>query len=199
MKKNLIRRLGEALKGFADAVVLHVKKMVMREWMPAPRFKYDVECYGADGVLKWRESFWNTVTTVGKNDILDKYFAGSAYTAAWLCGLISSVSYSAIVAADTMASHAGWTEAGATNAPAYSQSTRPSIAFSAASGGSKSSSAACVYSITSGGTVKGAFITTNSTKDATTGTLYSAGLFTGGDRVVINGDTLNVSLTVSIT
>ena len=61
---------------------------------------------------KWVESFHNVVCTAGKNDLLDKYFAGSGYTAAWYMGLISSVSYSAVSAADTMASHSGWREAG---------------------------------------------------------------------------------------
>ena len=100
-------------------------------------------------------------------------------------------------AADTMASHAGWTEAGLANAPIYSQTSRPAAAWSAASAGSKAFSAALTYSITTAGTVKGCFLTTVSTKDGTLGTLYSAGLFTGGDRVVANLDTLNVSYTAS--
>lgn len=150
----------------------------------------------------WMEPKWslkqkNTVVTVGKNDLLDKYFAGSAYTAAWYCGLISSVSYSAINAADTIASHAGWTEAGATNVPNYSSGTRVALAFSAASAGSKATSSASSFTFSSGGTIKGMFACSNSTKDGTTGVLYNAVLFTGGDRVVVSTDVVNVSVTYS--
>lgn len=165
------------------------------EFMSAPKFKYYYELIRDGQIIDTWEST-NVVTTVGKNDLLDKYFAGSGYTAAWNCGLISSVSYSAVAAGDTASSHAGWLEAGGANAPTYS-GTRKSISFSSASGGSKSTSSACSFSITGTGTVQGAFVSTLATVDGTTGILYSASAF-GGTRAVLNGDTLNVSLTMSV-
>lgn len=145
--------------------------------------------------LKWADDFSNLVTTAGKNDALDKHLGGSSYTAAWYIGLIGSASYTTGVAAgDTSASHGGWAE----NTD-YTQGSRPTAAFSAASGGSKSLSAALSFSINADVTIKGCFLISNSTKGGTTGILYSAGLFTGGDKTLQNGDTLNVSYTASLT
>lgn len=160
--------------------------------------RYQVECHDAHGNLVWSDHIDNLVTTGGKNDALDKYLAGTSYTAAWYMGLISSTSYSAVAAADTMASHAGWLEAGTANAPTYSQSTRPAPAFSSASAGSKATSAAVVFSVTGTGTAKGCFLASVATKDGTTGILYSAGLFSAGDKAVSNGDSLSVTYTASL-
>ena len=100
-----------------------------------------------------------------------------------------------------MSSHAGWLEAGNANAPTYT-SPRKTAAWSSASSGSKALSSALSFSITGSGTVKGCFLVYGSgavtTIDNTSGTLYSAGLFSGGDKVVSNGDTLNVSYTASL-
>jgi hypothetical protein len=165
----------------------------------AARGVYTARCYDANGALKWEDTFGNLVTTAGKNDMLDKYLSGSSYTATNYLGLISSVSFTAIAAGDTMGSHAGWLEAGATNVPLYTQASRPTASWASASAGAKALSSALTYTIgATGGTLKGAFLTTVATKDGTTGILFSAGLFTGGDKVVAPGDTVNVSYSLSV-
>lgn len=162
---------------------------------------YTIEVIGPDGKVKYAARRSNTVVTVGKNLALDTLLAGSAYSVTGpFMGLISSASYSAISAADTMASHAGWLEAGSANAPTFS-GTRKTVSFSAASAGSKASSAAASFAITGTGTIKGAFLVLGTgavnTLADTNGVLYSAGLFTGGDVTVGNGDTVNVSYTAN--
>jgi len=159
-----------------------------------------IDLWNIPQVKAWEDIARNTIMTAGKNHLLDTFLAGSSYTAALYMGLISATSYSAIAAGDTMSSHAGWLEAGSANTPVYSQSTRPAPSWGAASGGSKASNASIVYSISSGSNVvaKGAFLATNSTKDGTTGILFSAALFSQGDRTVSNGDTINGSYSLAV-
>ena len=165
--------------------------------------RYDVECIGPNGEVKWRDAIENVVMTGGKNFAFDTFLAGSAYTVVGpFMGLISSVSYGAgPVAGDTMTSHPGWTEAGGINAPSYT-APRKTCVWSAASGGSKSLSAALAFGMTGTGTVKGCFLVFGagalSTIDNTAGTLWSAGLFTAGDKTVASGDTVNVTYSVSM-
>jgi hypothetical protein len=154
--------------------------------------KYVAQCFDVHGNLKWEEEFSNLVTTQGKNDLLDKYLGGSSYNAAWYLGLISSTGYSAVAAGDTANTHTGWNEFAG-----YSQSTRVAPVFNAASSGSKATTSAAVFSITSANTVKGTFLISNSTKGGFSGILYSAGLFTGGDKTIANGDVVNVTYTAS--
>ena len=186
-------------RAHTDAEV--IRGAVMREEAHAEG-RYEVVCIGPDGEEKWRDTIENTVVTVGKNLMLDTALAGASYSVVGpYLGLISSVSYSAISASDTMASHTGWTEGGGTNAPTYT-APRKTCAWSAASGGSKALSAALSFSMTAAGTIKGCFIVYGtgalSTIDNTGGTLLSAGLFSGGDKTVGSGDTLNVNWSMSL-
>ncbi|MBA7696190.1 hypothetical protein ES703_104833 [subsurface metagenome] len=165
--------------------------------------RFIAECFDKNGKLKWRDTIENVVCTIGKNVALDTYLAGSGYTVTGpFMGLISSVDYGAgPVAADTMASHDGWKEAGATNAPTYT-APRKTCAWDAAAAGSKALSAALSFVFTGAGTVKGCFLVyftgAVNTIDNTNGTLYSAGLFTGGDKTVADTDTLNITYTASL-
>lgn len=164
---------------------------------------YEAVLRDKDGNVKWEDVIENVVTTPGRNLALDTFLAGSAYTVTGpFMGLISSVSFGAgPVAADTMSSHAGWTEAGNANAPQYT-APRKIAAWNAASGATKALSAGLVFSFTAAGTVKGAFLAYGagavSTIDNTAGTLYSAGLFAGGDRTVASTDTLTISYTAGM-
>ena len=153
---------------------------------------YTMKYYNPDGTLGWRRLFPNLVATAGKNNLLDTYFAGSAYTAAWYLGLVDGTSTPTFAAGDTMASHAGWTEN-----IGYSNSTRVSPSWNAAGSGSKATTAT-TFNINANGTIAGCFLTTVATKSGTTGILLSCGAFTGGNASVTSGGTLQVTYTASV-
>lgn len=156
---------------------------------------YEAVCIGPDGKEKWRDTIKNLVTDVGKNDLLDKYLKGAAYTQTIRMGLAGTGTKAA---ADTQASHAGWLEVGLANAPTYTGNRKDVVMGAAAAG--VSTSPVQAFAITSAGTVAGCFINNggSATKDNTTGTLFSVGNFTGGDKIVSNGDTINVTYSLSV-
>lgn len=159
---------------------------------------FTVTCFDKDGNQKWEAKAPNLVVNVGLQDMNDKYFSGSGYTAAWYIGLYGAASSNDPAASDTMSSHAGWTEV-----TAYSQSTRPAATFGSATAADPSvidnSGSVAVFSINGTTTVGGAFLTSDNTKSGTSGILFSAADFESpGDRSVVNGDTLNVTYTFSL-
>lgn len=154
---------------------------------------YTVECFDKSGQLKWSEKIENLVTNVGKDHALDVALVGGTQIATWYCGLTSATPTPA--AGDTMASHAGWTEN-----ENYSEAVRQTVSFAAVSGQSTTNSASpASFSIdTDSQSIGGLFVVSDSTKGGTTGTLYSVGAFSGGNKSADNGDTLNVTYTASI-
>lgn len=158
-----------------------------------PKGKFIVEHTDKDGNIKGKYEFNNDIVNVGKNDILGVYFSGATQTASanWVIGLISNSGYSALAAADTMASHAGWTEF-----TGYSQSNRVAWGPGSASSQSVTNSTPATFDINASGTVKGIFVTNNNTKGGTSGTLWATALFSA-DVPVTNGDQLKVTYTVN--
>lgn len=161
---------------------------------------YHVECRDKDGNLKWTAESKNLVVTAGL-----RYMAGSALTSVtqittWYLGLITGPgSGTTIVAADTMATHAGWTEF-----VNYSNANRVTATLATATLATPSvvtnTASPAVFNINgAGGTVAGAFLNSANDKSGTTGTLFSAADFgSPGDRTVVNGDTLSVTYTFSL-
>ena len=159
---------------------------------------FKIQCHDAQGNLKWEDETPNLVVNVGLQDMNAKDFTGSAYTATWFLGLYGSGATNSPAAGDTMSSHAGWTEV-----VAYSQATRPACTFGTPTTANPSvatnSASPAVFTINGTTTVGGAFLTSNSTKSGTTGTLYSAADFSApGDRAVVAADTLSVTYTLSL-
>jgi hypothetical protein len=157
---------------------------------------YHIQCLDKDGNLKWEEATHNLVVNEGLVDMNTKYFKGSTYTASFFLGLVTGPgSGTTFAAADTLASHAGWTEF--TN---YSGS-RKTVTFGTATTADPSvlaTSSAVAFTISgAGGTVAGAFLCT--VASGTSGVLFSEADFQSpGDRVVVSGDTLNVTYTFSL-
>jgi hypothetical protein len=160
---------------------------------------FTVTCVGADGVEKWSDTFHNLVVNVGLQDMNAKYFQSSGYTAAWFLGLVQGPgSGTTFAAADTLASHAGWTEL--VPGTAYT-GNRKAVTFGTATTAdpsviTNSASPSSFAMLVNGTVVAGALLC--SVASGTSGILFSAGDFTGGDKTVDSGDTLNVTYTFSL-
>jgi hypothetical protein len=159
---------------------------------------YHVECHDKDGNLKWCADSKNLVVNAGL-----AYMAGTALTSVtqittWYIGLYGAGASNTPAAGDTMASHAGWTEV-----IPYSNATRVAATFVTATTANPSvvtnSASPATFNINATSTVGGAFLTSGSAKNGTTGTLFSASDFSSpGDRSVVSGDIISVTYTFSL-
>jgi hypothetical protein len=159
---------------------------------------YHVECHDKDGNLKWSADTKNLVVNAGL-----AYMAGTALTSVtqittWYIGLYGAGASNTPAAGDTMSSHAGWTEV-----VPYSNATRVAATFVTATTANPSvvtnAASPATFNINATATVGGAFLTSSSTKNGTTGTLFSAADFAApGDRSVVSGDIISVTYTFSL-
>lgn len=154
---------------------------------------YHFECFDSFGKLKWVDDVHNRVVNATLNHILDVAWNNGTSKTAWYVGLTDGTP--TVAAADTMASHAGWGEV--TN---YTEGVRQTLVLPVGepTGESVDNSASkAVFSINATVTIGGGFITDNSTKGGATGLLGGGDAFTGGDKGADNGDTLNVTATLT--
>ena len=158
---------------------------------------FTVTCVGADGVEKWSDTFHNLVVNQGLQDMNSKYFQGSGYTAAWYLGLVEGPgSGNTYAAGNTLASHAGWTEL--TPGTDYT-GNRAAVTFGTATTADPSvitSTATSFAMLVNSTVVAGALLC--SVSSGTSGVLFSVGNFSGGDKTVDSGDTLNVTYAFSL-
>ena len=158
--------------------------------------RFDIECIGADGEVKWTDSAPNLVVNAGL-----AYMAGSALTSVaqittWYLGLYGAGSSNTPAAGDTMSSHAGWTENSS-----YA-GTRPAATFGAATLADPSNinnaATTASFTFTANATIAGAFLT-NVASGTSPGLLFSAADFQSpGDRTVVTGDVLNVTYSFNL-
>jgi hypothetical protein len=162
---------------------------------------YTVTCVGADGVEKWSDTFHNLVVNQGLANMNGAYLAGTAQTTTWYVGLITGPgSSTTFTATDTLASHGATGSGGWTENTDYSGS-RKAVTFGSATSANPSvisnSASPSAFTMTGTATIAGAFLC--SASSGTAGILFSEGDFTGGDKSVASGDTLNVTYTFTLT
>lgn len=196
------------LSNFGDHAQVTMQSNVVGAESVGIEGHYHVVCHDADGNLKWEEKFPNLVNAVGKQLMLDTLLSGTSYTTVGpFLGLISGASPT-FLAADTMASHVGWTEF--INYTVGGSAVRGTAVFGSATSTGLSptnvttkTATAITYTITGGGgTVGGCFLVTgsgaSSTQNNTSGTLYSAGAFATA-KVTTAGDTVSVTYSTTAT
>jgi len=159
---------------------------------------FTVTCFDKDGNLKWETTEHNLVVNEGLQNMNNVYLGATSKPNLFLGLITGPGSGTTFATTDTLASKS-WTEY--TN---YSGS-RPAVTFGTASNPGtgtsiiSNSASPSPFSITgAGGTVAGAFLCT--VASGTSGILFSESDFQSpGDRVVVLGDTLNVTYTFTLT
>lgn len=154
--------------------------------------RYVVEHLDRNGDFKGEYEIPNGIVDEGLNHILGTTFNGVAQVATWYIGLVDNVGWTAFADADTLSSHAGWSES-----TDYTEANRVAWTEGAAAARSMTNAVTCDFSINATGNLKGIFISSNNVKSTgNTGTLWSTAAFSSVVSTE-NGDTLKVTYTIS--
>jgi hypothetical protein len=142
----------------------------------------------SQGNAKWSDPpTCNLIVDEGLNYLLENDIVASTF----YIGLTDGSPTPA--AGDTMASHVGWTEI-----TAYDEAARQAWGQGAASGGVTTNTTVATFTASGTITVGGGFLTTVANKGGTTGTLFSVKAATEGNRSLVAGDTLDVTISLTV-
>ena len=140
--------------------------------------KSDKLVHGEYVIQHWRNNelveeqvFPNGVVNAGLHYLLEAGFRDGAKSTTWYVGLIDEDGFTALNNADTMASHAGWTEL-----TAYDADDRPAWVPGAASGRQLINTPGIAFAINSDSDIVGAFLADDDTKGGSSGLLFSTAL-----------------------
>lgn len=150
------------------------------------------QVHNPDGTLVREWECPNGATTVFLNHMAATELTAGTPVTTWYVGLIDNGSFSALSAADTSASHAGWLET-----TSYSESVRQTWTGVTTGATSTNTASKAVFTANTTVTVNGAFLISVSTKGGSTGVLAVTGSF-GAPQALVNGQTLTVTLAVTL-
>jgi hypothetical protein len=147
---------------------------------------WSISVFDPEGKLISEDNWTNVVTNGGKNYLLDTGLVAQAATTSWFVGLTDGTPTVAV--ADTLAVHAGWVEV-----TAYSEGSRQAwTGATAVSQAVTNVASKAIFTINADSTtIGGAFLTSPTL-------LYAVGAFTGGDVVLSNGSTIEVTAQFSL-
>ena len=173
--------------GFKDTIACSLKSRKEAESGLTLTGHFTFVCKDKEGKVKWIEDGPNLIVNTGIDYILGTAILDSATL---YLGLMEASP--TVAAGDTMASHAGWAEAAG-----YDEATRPSWGQDSVSSQVVSNSTATSFTIDGTDTsIGGGFVTTDSTKDGTSGTLIAGKAF-ASNRTVADNDVLEVTYSIT--
>jgi len=160
----------------------------------SPRGKFHVVHKDSEGNIKDIYDLPNGITNEGKDALLDIMFHADTQIDPWYIGLINNSGFTALAAADTHASHGGWTEF-----TDFDESFRGEWTEGAASSQSMTNASSVDFSINvDSSAINGIFIADLLTKGSTaSGTLWSTGSFATA-VAADDGDTLSITYTLNV-